>query len=702
MKENIKKIIEIALLTVGICAAIAVMVILPLNSYNEYKDYLAWVAEVNKPEPKPILESISVVLKDGVQYFKNDLAEPKASDFIVTANYTLDGVPYTEAIEEGKFNISTANNFYAVGGDVTVSYKNQTAVIRVDLIPVKLESLSIEQNPYTVKYQTGSTFNANGLVLKAVYNDGSSKTIPTEKYVVDTQKQLTPADSSVIVSYTEGGETRSVAVLIDVADVLDNGAVVSLILVGDAIVQSDSKLSTAQMDINAIYESGNRLPLDAGEYTVSGGNTVAKFGKAYTVTVSYNENPAISLSTDVIVRTTIQGEKGTIVGGSSKTETEYAVVDGVIQSLGTSVSFAGDFTKPIKNGKEGSVSFNVTSETTVIGNLTMRCANSYCCYANGTNASNGYVMQPLQINTILDLTVNGKEVAIPDSVVLKGCGPYKDYAPLYGIYYEFTFEGIELEAGANVVKITFKNSTVGAANLWGESPSTLNIDYVNFDTVGSEIPENYTIEALEFSPNYTMTYNQLFTSVKPTMVGVLSNGTKMLVPSNLLNIQVEGATPGESRVSYGKYTITASLKSNPAITATMEYEFFGVRILKAGIEVENDRVYYVFSGISYGYVAEDFKFVGEENKIYEMIMSFDGSNLSFKIDVTDLAPGTIVYPHLFIQEIPYNNGSNSNGDILGQGLNFKDGLTVTHNGRIYKLERMYSMPNLHVYDEEAN
>ncbi len=698
----VKRIIEVLLLTAGICAAIAVMVFIPYKSYNEYKDYLAWVAEVSKPEPKPVLESITATLKDGVQYFKNDLAEPKASDFVVTANYTLDGVPYTEEIAENKFSVTTANNFYAVGGDVTVSYKNQTVVVNIELIPVKIESISIEQNPYTVKYQTGSSFNADGMVLKAVYNDGSTKIIPAEKYVVDTQKQLTPADSSVFVSYTEGGETISVAVPIGVVDVLNNGSVVSLVLAGDAIVQSESKLSTTSMDINAIYESGNRLPLDASEYTISGGNTVAKFGKAYTVTVSYNENPAISLSTDVIVRTTIQAEKGTIVGGSSKTETEYAVVDGVIQNLGTSVTFAGDFTKPIKNGKEGSLSFTINSETMVVGNITMRCGNSYCCYANGTNASGGYVMQPLQINTILDLTINGKEVAIPDSVVLKGCGPYKDYAPLYGIYYEFTFEDVELDAGANIVKITFKNSTVGAANLWGESPSTLNIDYVNFDTVGNEIPENYTVEALEFSPNYTMTYNQLFTSVKPTMVGVLSNGTKILLPNNLLNIQVEGATPGESRVSYGKYTITASLKSNPEITATMEYEFFGVRILKAGIEVENDRVYYVFSGVSYGYVAEDFKFVGEENKIYEMIMSIDGTNLSFKIDVTDLAPDTIVYPHLFIQEIPYNNGSNSNGDILGQGLTFKDGLTVTHNGTIYKIERMYSMPNLHVYDEETN
>jgi hypothetical protein len=121
MKNKIGKIIEVILLVVGILATVAVVVAIPLKSYNEYADYLAWIAEINKPEPKPVLESISVELKEGVKYFKNDLAEPKASDFVVTANYTLEGAPYSEVIEEGKYSVSTKNDFYSKGGEITVT-----------------------------------------------------------------------------------------------------------------------------------------------------------------------------------------------------------------------------------------------------------------------------------------------------------------------------------------------------------------------------------------------------------------------------------------------------------------------------------------------------------------------------------------------------------------------------------------------------
>lgn len=699
MKNKIGRIIEAVILIAGILATVAVVIAIPLKSYYEYGDYLAWIEEINKPEPKPILESISAELKEGVKYFKNDLAEPKASDFLVKANYTLDGVPYSEEIEAGKFSIATKNNFYSQGGEVIVTYKNQTTVVNIELIPLKLESISIVQNPYRVRYQTGSTFDAEGMILHAVYNDGSTKLIPADKYVVDS-KVLAPTDTSIAISYTEGDETKNAVISITVSDVLDDGAVVSLVLRGDAIVQSGDKLSNTDMVVSAVYESGNRKQLSPEEYTILDGDTVAKFGKAYNIVVSYNQTPTITLSTPVVVRSTLEGEKGTIVGGKTNTETEYVVVDGVIQQTDTPVSFAGNFTAPIKNGKEGSLEISINSEAAVTGNITVRSSNSYCCYANGADASAGYIMQPLQINTILDLTVNGKEVAIPDSVVLKGSGPHKDFAPLFGIYYEFTFEDIALEAGTNVVKFTFKFSTTNAVNVWNESPSTLNIDCVKFDTVGSEIPDNYTIEKIEIAPNFTIKHNQITTGMKPAVVATLTNGTKILTPAELLDVKITGGKAGESRVVYGKYTVTATLKSNPEITTSKDYEVKGVRVLKAGLEVIDGRVYYVFSGNSYGYVAEDFRFFDKED--YDLIIEFNETDFTFKIDVTDLEPGTVIYPHLAIQGVMYNNGSNNNGDILGQGLTFKDGLTVTHNGKIYKIERMYSMPNLHIYAEETN
>ena len=212
---------------------VAIVIAIPLKSYHEYEDYLARLLEASKPEPKPVLESLSVQLKDGVNYFKNDLANPKASDFIVKANYTLDGESYSEDVPENKFDITVAPDFYAVGGDVKITYKGKTEVFTVELIPVKIETLSIAQNPYTVTYQIGATFDVNGLIINAVYNDGSTKVIPTEKYEVDTQTQLALASSSVTVGYTEGGETKTVEVPIRVVEVLDNGAVTKLILAGE-------------------------------------------------------------------------------------------------------------------------------------------------------------------------------------------------------------------------------------------------------------------------------------------------------------------------------------------------------------------------------------------------------------------------------------------------------------------------------------
>ena len=694
--NNFGKIVEIAILIAGLLLTAAIVVAIPLKSYHDYADYLEKLIEMSKPEPKPVLESITVDLKEGVEYFDNDLAEPKAEDFLVVANYTLDGEAYSEEIAAGKFSFHVETDFYAVGGDIQITYKNKIEILHIDLTPVEIQSLSITQKPYTVKYQTGTSFSADGLILSAVYNDGSTKRIDPEKYIINAQQTLTTSDTSVSVGYTEGGKRYTVDIPIGVVDHLDNGTVIALTLAGDAIVQHGQKLSNTQMEINAVYESGNRVPLNKSEYTVSGGDTVAKFGKAYTVTVTYNENPALSLPTGVIVRSTIQGEDGIIVGGSRKTETEYAVVDGVITNLNKGVSFAGDFGKTVLKGGEGSLTLTINSESAVVGNITMRCGNSYCCFVNGADKSAGYRMLPLQINTILDVTVNGVEIEIPNTVVLKGTDVNKDYQPLYGIYYEFTFENIALEAGTNVVKFSFKTSTAGAMNCWNESPSTMNIDYVNFDTVGNEIPDSFAIENIELSPNYTVAVGGRVSDLKPPVIATLENGTRVLVPGDQFYYMVSGSGAGETYTKYGKYTVTAMLKSNTAVTASTDVEFVGIKILNARIEQEDDRVYYVFSGECYGYTADDLMFF-DGSKMYDMITEFTDSTVTFKIDVTHLTPGTMIYPHLRVKgTVYYNGGANNNGDIRGNGLTFTNGQTISYNNQTYTLVREWEMPVLKI------
>ncbi len=700
-----KKLIERIILCAVAVVTAAVLAIIPISSYVSYLNYV----EENSTEnsgggsvaKKPVLQSIDAELKEGVQYYANDIAEARPEHFIVTATYQVEGEePYTEVLEEDKYDVSTANDFYAKGGDITVSFRGKSDKVSVTLVPVALEKIEIGVTPYTVKYAVGSTFDASGMVVNAVYNDGSVKELEFGEYTVDKTSALTTSDNKVTLKYTEGAVEKTADLEIGVSTTLNNGDVEKIVIVDEAIVNAGDVLTNVAMEVNAVYESGNRKPLTSSEYTVNGSSGAVSFGKEYEIDVVYKADTTKTVTTNVIVRNTIQGENGVIVGGSKNTEAEYEVIDGAFIATGKNVTFAGGFSKSILNGNEGSLAFTFDSETESVGNITMRCSNSYCCFANGTNKNNGYLMQPLQINTILDLTINGREVQVPTNVVLKGCGPYledtDEYAPLFGVYYEFTFENVTFDAGVNNVKFNFKPSTVGATNCWGESPSTMNVDYVHFDTIGNEIPQAATITAIEISNSVNLEYGTPCADVTVPVIATLNNGTKVPLSSDKYTVSITGRDAGASYVQFGDNSITVILKEDETITATKTVSvetFEDLIVLNADVVVENNKVMYVFSGYSVGYDAEDLQFF-DGNTVYEFSsFNFTPTTFEFKIDVTDLSNRTI-YPHLKVDGVNYVNGANDNGDIRGNGLTFTNDKSVTLSGKKYTLKTAYSMPTL--------
>ena len=700
-----RRIIEIIALLLGIVLTIGVVIAIPLKSYNEYKDYLAEVErqnEANKQQAiKPVLESITAELKEGIVYFANDLAEVRPEHFIVTANYIKEGEePWSEIVEEDDFTINSPSDFYAKGGTITIKYKGVATELQIALEPVVLEEIKISVNPYTIKYQAGSTFDGAGMTVTAFYNDGSSKILADDQYVVD-EKVLAIGDTTVAVSFTDGEITKTADVAIGVSETLDNGAVESIIIVDDAIVYAGQPISTAAMEVNAVYENGNRRPLASDEYTIDADFGAVEFGKMYHLTVSYNADPTKTAKTDIKVRQTVQGEDGIIVGGSKKTEEEYAIIDGVITKLDNSVTFAGNFAGSVLKGDDANLTLVINSAAETVGDITVRCGNSYLVYFNGTNKNDGYIMKPLQINTILDLTINGREVKVPSTVILRGCGPYAEYPPLYGIYYEFTFEGVQLDAGVNNVKFDFKKSTIGANTCWNESPSTLNIDYVHFDTYGSEIPDEYTIAGIEIQSNFAPSYGQRFDQVNVPVVAILSDGTKIGISSDLCNFEFIGGYEGDTTFRAGKYTVIATMKDDPTITASMEFEVAPVYhfvVLTAGVELVGDRVHYVFTGESLGYKADQIELF-DGGTIYPITVELDDIKGTFKlyVDATDAGYGTTYWPHLRLDGENYDNGgANDKGDVRDRGLKFTDGQSVIYNGKIYTIVNQYSMPTLKV------
>ena len=687
------KILEILILLLGLLITAAIVVKIPLDSYNAHKDYLAQIEEANKPEVKAELVSINVTLNEGVRYFANDIAEVKPEHFTVTANYVKGEESYSEAVEPGKFTVTSPADFYANGGDVVIKFKTQSVTLNFQLEPVVMETLEIVQNPYTVHYAQGTSFDATGMIVKGIYNDGSSKILDAGEYDVDTTSALGLSDKEVKVSYKVGEAVITAGVKINVTETVNDGQVTSLIIVGNPIVNAGSSIATASIEVNAVYESGNRKLLTADEYTISGSTEATKFGKAYTLTVTYNADSTKTASAKAIIRHTVQGESGTIVGGKVKTETEYFISGGTITKSDHDVSFAGDFSKVVTNGAEGSVSFVINSETKSVGNITMRCGNSYLVGASGN-----YSMKPLQINTILDLTINGREVQIPANVVLKGCGPYADYAPLYGIYYEFTFENVQLDPGANLIKFSFKKSTVGALNCWGESPSTMNIDYLHFDTVGNEIPDNYEIEGLKIADSFNIEFKQSFENLQVPVTAVITGGSTIGISPDAYTVNIIGAKEGETYFKFRTYTIEVALKSNPAVKTSAEVtieEFKSFTVLNAYVEIEGDKVYYVLTGNCTGYEADDFVLFDGATK-YPIIATFGEDTFVFKYDATAMKIGDKVYPHISIEGVNYANGSNSNGDVIGNGLTFVDGQSVKFDGKRYSIKGIYSMPVLEV------
>jgi hypothetical protein len=74
------------------------------------------------------------------------------------------------------------------------------------LEPVLMEALEIVQTPYTVHYAQGASFDVAGMVVKGIYNDGSTKDV-TANASVKTPDMVDGTE--VTVSYTENGITKT-------------------------------------------------------------------------------------------------------------------------------------------------------------------------------------------------------------------------------------------------------------------------------------------------------------------------------------------------------------------------------------------------------------------------------------------------------------------------------------------------------------
>ncbi|MBR1891447.1 MAG: hypothetical protein IJ811_03015, partial [Clostridia bacterium] len=461
---------------------------------------------------------------------------------------------------------------------------------------------------------------------------------------------------------------------------------------GNVVVTDGRPLTAASFTVNARYKDGSVKALSKKQYELVNGSEVATIGKAGKISVKYGDLIAEKAYT---VQKTLEGEDALLTGkGKTGTEDEYQMIDGQLVPAGTTTGFAGDF----KNGD--TLTFTLNSTLSAKANLTFRVASGYCVYVNGSNSNDGYLMRELKLNAILDIYVNGVKISIPDTVVLPEVGPSSNYAGLYNVYSEVSFDDVNLSAGVNQIRLAFVSGRNGEKNCWGSAVSNINVDYMSVSSVGRAVDATATVTAIEIG-DFTANIYDDYRAVNVPVLATMSNGEKMLLSSDEYDLTITGADTSATFFQGGNNYVTATLKGNSSITAQKTYVINAqkhIYIRTADVYEKDGRVYYAFSGVQYGYDNATFRFFSDEGDYNFAEITVTPTSISFTIDVTDLANG-IIYPHISMDGVNYPNDDNANGDIKNMGLRFNDGTSVTVNGRTYTLTDKWGMPCMVISEE---
>ncbi len=182
----------------------------------------------NPDNPKPpvtavTLEKIEVTRQPGqTGYWIGETFNPKGME--VTAFYSdekekvLDAAAYT-------ITPSTDTPLTLEDKEVVISYeeggitKTASLEIMVTKEPeVSLRSIEITKQPDKTAYREGERFDPSGIVVTAVYSDGSRKAVEENACSFEPDRALTLDDKEVTVTYQEFGRPQSAALPITVTE----------------------------------------------------------------------------------------------------------------------------------------------------------------------------------------------------------------------------------------------------------------------------------------------------------------------------------------------------------------------------------------------------------------------------------------------------------------------------------------------------
>lgn len=457
---------------VAICAGVSIgQVVSSKISYDHYRNELE-EAENNRVG-NPVLDSIIVSKKEGVDFYKNGKASPSKDDFSVQANFTVkNGEDYSSNLTSKQFNMEVPSDFATNGGEITFKYLKKEAKLSVSLLDVKPVKLTVVNNPYIVVYKEGQLFNKDGLIICVEYNDGSTLDVDDSKINVDTTTPLKLTDKKWKLTYEFEGTTLLGEVDISVLKESEftNGKLVSLeVKDGEAILFADEKRENADLSklkIMGKYDSGNYIPVNVDDITIIGKEDIVSFGKKANLTICAkdNNNARIEIKAKVVKRQ--EAEKATITNGKVKTGSSYKYVNNEY-IFDKEVSYVGDLNSSSK------VEFNVNSKNNIRGKITLRVASTYLLFDN-----NNYHSEDILLSNLLNIKVNGYDKNFDHKIKIEKAGNTTNKDQPSQVYYDITLFDVLLSTGDNKITLEIKDSNIKS---YDNSSASINLDYVDVE-----------------------------------------------------------------------------------------------------------------------------------------------------------------------------------------------------------------------------
>lgn len=145
-----------------------------------------------------------------------------------------------------------------------------SALVLVACTETKVEIARLSVTPPTkVEYEVGEAFDATGMVVKAIYTDGTDKTLTSSEYALSGFSSATPGLVTVTVTYNEVTEKFGVAIFDK--DAPETALAIRVLSTPDQQFYTVSEeFDPTGLEVEVTYSTGRKEILDASEYQLLG------------------------------------------------------------------------------------------------------------------------------------------------------------------------------------------------------------------------------------------------------------------------------------------------------------------------------------------------------------------------------------------------------------------------------------------------